>query len=252
MHRFLVDPSEIQQPEIVLSPKESRHALLALRLKVGAQVHLMDGQGRQVRGILGSIEGGRVCVIANESPTVKNSLKVRFTLAVSVIKPDRMEWLIEKACELGVAAIVPLLTERCIIKISKERWKSKVDRWRKIAAESCKQCGLVDLPVIEDSTSFKEFLGRIPDYDRILIATLAVPGEKLSPFLKFKTDRKHSVLGLIGPEGDFTKKEVEAVMERGGKPIHLGPLTLRSETAGIYFLSAVNFFYHELPFQTII
>lgn len=246
MRRFIVAPSEIQNSEVLLSPKESRHALSALRLKVGAQVHLMDGQGRQARGIIGAIEDGRVRVMACESPAGKNSPKVRVTLAVSVIKPDRMEWLIEKACELGVAAIVPVLTERCVVKISKERWKSKVERWRKIAVESCKQCGLVDFPRIDEVVRLKEFLDRIKDYDQVLIPTLAVRGEELSAHLNLKFEKTSGILAFIGPEGDFTKKEVEMVVTRGGKPVSLGKLTLRSETASVYFLSVVSFFYHEI------
>lgn len=246
MPRFIVSPNEIQEPEIVLSQKESRHALSVLRLKVGAQVHLMDGKGRQVWGIIGAIEDGLVRVIACEGLTEKNLPKFRVTLAVSVIRQDRMEWLIEKACELGVFAITPVVTERCVVKISKERWKSKVERWRKIAAESCKQCGLANLPRIDTGVTLKEFLTHVSGYDRVLMPTLAIPGEKLSSLLNFKTEGTPSVLGLIGPEGDFTKKEAEAVMDRGGQPVSLGALTLRSETAGIYFLSALNFFYHEL------
>lgn len=245
MPRFIVDPGEIQKPEILLSSKESRHALSVLRLKPGATVDLMDGKGRQARGIIGSIEDGRVRVVMSEGLTVKKTSKVRVTLAVSVIKPDRMEWLIEKACELGVTAVVPLLTERCIVKMPKERWKSKVDRWRKIAAESCKQCGLAELPSIENPVLLKEFLSRFSDYDRVLMATLAAPTESLRSTLNFQTSGTVHVLGLIGPEGDFTKKEVDAALTRGAKPVNLGALTLRSETAGVYFLSVVSFFYQE-------
>lgn len=246
MHRFLVRPDEIQNPTILLSPKESRHALSVLRLKTGAQVHLMDGRGQVVRGTIGSVEDGRVRVVPCGMPVEKHHSKVRVTLAVSVIKPERMEWLIEKSCELGVAAIVPLVTERCIVKISQERWRSKVERWRKIAAESCKQCGLTELPHIDDVSTFKNFLDHLPEADRFLIPTLAAPTENLKTQLNFKTVKTPYVVAFIGPEGDFTKKEVEAVLAIGGKAVSLGSLTLRSETAAICLLSILNFNYHEL------
>lgn len=246
MHRFLVRPDEIQNPTILLSPKESRHALSVLRLKIGAQVHLMDGQGCEVRGIIGSVNDGRVHVVAGGISIEKKLPKVRVTLAVSVIKPERMEWLIEKSCELGVAAIVPLVTERCVVKISEERWRSKVERWRKIAAESCKQCGLAELPRVDDVMPLKGFLDHSLEADRVLIPTLAVPSEILKTHLNFKTAKTPSILAFIGPEGDFTKKEVDAVLAKGGKAVNLGPLTLRSETAAIYLLSILNFNYQDL------
>ena len=246
MPRFIVSPSEIKDPEILLSRKESRHALSVLRLKTGAQVHLMDGRGRQVLGIIGSVENSRVRVITDGIAIEKDPPKLRVTLVVSVIRPERMEWLIEKSCELGVAAIVPVVTERCIVRLSKERWKSKAERWRKIAAESCKQCGLTELPRINEAVRLNDYLGRLPDFDRILVPTLAVPAEKISANLDFKSVKTPRLLAFIGPEGDFTKKEVEAVLAKGGKAVSLGPLTLRSETAAICLLSILNFNYHEL------
>ncbi len=243
MPRFIVSPEEIQKGSVLLSPEESRHALSVLRLRVGAAVDLMDGQGRAVRGIVGAVKEGRVQVIPNQNLASAPFLKVKTTLAVSVIKPERMEWLIEKSSELGVSCIAPILTERSVVQLSRERWQSKILRWRKIAAESCKQCGQALIPLIEEPVPFKKILERLADFDRVLIPTLAVhPEESFASSLGLKSKTTLNILGLIGPEGDFTKKEVLAATAAGAKPVSLGALTLRSETAALYFLSAVNFF----------
>ncbi len=254
MPRFIVRPDQLHDPEVILSEKESRHALSALRLKVGAAVDLMDGQGHLVQGIIGAVKEGRVRVIANQNRTADHpSAKARVTLAVSVIKSERMEWLIEKSCELGVSAIVPILTERSVIRMSRERWQSRLVRWRKIASESCKQCGLVVIPAVEEPVMFQKFLGSLNRFGLVFIPTLAVAGESLLvSYLRLKSAAPPNILGLIGPEGDFTKSEVAAAISNGAKPVSLGALTLRSETAALYFLSAVNFFYQEMTNEKIL
>lgn len=243
MLRFIVSPSEIQNPEILLSQKESRHALTVLRLKLGANVGLIDGRGHEAHGIISEIRDGRVRVTSGGMTSGKNAEKYRTTLALSVIKPERMEWAIEKACELGVYAIFPVLTDRCVVKLSTERWQAKTDRWKKIAAEACKQCGLLRVPDIAATQPLKHLVKDLRGDRVMLVPTLAVSGEKISAVLAREKTELPDVLGWIGPEGDFTEKEINLLLALGGRAVSLGPLTLRSETAAVYLLSAVKFFY---------
>lgn len=245
MRRFIVDPASIKEGLAWLSPRESAHALQVLRLKSGDPVELLDGKGLALQGKVVEIRKGQVGVRVLGQETGGTRLpQARITLAVSVIKPERMEQLIEKACELGVEAIVPLRTQRTVVKLSAERWDSKITRFRKIAAEACKQCGLPRIPQISPVADFKPFLDTAGGYDGILLPTLSVRNDILYNVLD--TIAPGRILALIGPEGDFSQEEAEWAVAKGARPVSLGPLVLRSETAAWSLLTAVQFYYREV------
>ena len=179
MHRFQISPNSIKEGYAVLNAEESHHALSVLRVKPGETVQLLDGRGGSFQGIVATAEKGCVKIAVREpsQPLAQNS--VAMTLAVSVIKPERMELLIQKACELGVHSIIPLITEHTVVRLSSERWASKIQRWKKIAAESCKQCGQPRTPEIQDICEFKKFIGYFSSYELVLIPALSVPVQSL-------------------------------------------------------------------------
>ena len=246
MHRFQISPGSIKEGLVILDPKESHHALSVLRVKPGETVELLDGKGGSYQGVIASSQKGRVKVSVSAPRAVRQKSRVPVTLAVSVIKPERMELLIQKACELGADRIIPLISERTVVRLSRERWEAKGVRWQKIAAESCKQCARAQTPEILGVVEFKKFIGQVSGYGTVLIPTLAVPVKSLYHSLNANKDA-HSVLVLIGPEGDFSRSEVESAILSGAQPVTLGPLVMRSETAALYTLSVVRFFYGEGP-----
>jgi 16S rRNA (uracil1498-N3)-methyltransferase len=247
MPRFFIDPGSVNGDLVTLSAEESHHALSVMRLKKGDTTDLFDGRGNRFGGRVVDIKEGRVSVRLEPRAASAESLKtspVDITLAVSVIKPERMDTLVQKAAELGAVAIIPVLSDRSVVKLSAERWEAKVARWRKIALESCKQCGQPSIPVISEPRKLKDVLADAAGYDKILIPTLEVPGAILGDALG--PSEAGRILVLIGPEGDFTAKEVELAVSRGARPVSLGPLVLRSETAALYLLSVLNFYYREV------
>ncbi len=245
MPRFYFKPEQDRDGVVTLDEKESHHAISVLRLEAGDVVALFDGLGNEFRGIVTGREKGRLSVMLDKSPAKPSGQGTQITLAISVIKPERMELLIQKACELGVSSIVPLLTQRSVVKLSSERWESKIHRWEKIALESCKQCGRSKIPEIRAVAPYASFISREANsYGHILIPTLAAKGKTLYEALRQSTPR--SVLALIGPEGDFSREEVDLAISYRAIPVGLGPLVLRSETAAIYLLSCLNFFYREV------
>ena len=250
MSRFQVDPKNIFEGRVWLDKKESHHAISVLRLKPGDVVDLIDGRGHSFKGRITDMQDRRLGVriqplVAAQSTHSDHPLDdLQITLAVSVIKPERMELLIQKACELGVSSIIPVRSERSIIKLSRERWQEKIKRWRKIAAESCKQCGLTIIPQVTELVDFKSLFSSAKDFDRVLIPTLAVTTTSLYEALTPSNSRR--IFVLIGPEGDFTKKEAELAVAAGAVTVSLGPLVLRTETAAMYILSVLNFFYREI------
>lgn len=240
MHRFRFDAASVKEGVVQLDREESHHALAVLRLKRGDVVELFDGAGNKFSGVLLGDKKGCVSVALNRAIAAA-SRTASIVLAISVIKPDRMEWLIEKACELGVSAIQPLLSERSVVRISRERWDAKIARWKKIAAESCKQCGRGVVPEIFELRDYAVFTKNLKkEYDLILIPTLAAAGSSFKKALGVLQPKK--ALVFIGPEGDFTPNEVEAARAQGAVPVSLGELVMRSETAAIYALSALNFY----------
>jgi 16S rRNA (uracil1498-N3)-methyltransferase len=241
MHRFHFDPKQIREGLAELNDRESLHAKKVLRLGPGDLVELFDGAGNSFQGIVSSVGLRRVLVAVRAKRDSTQSL-VKIGLAVGVIKPERMEWMLEKACELGVYSWSPVLTERVAVRLAPERWKIKVERWRKIALESCKQCGQSRIPRVQEPTLFKDLIPEFPKYDAVFIPTLAVDAEDFHTALSSRR-QAGNILILIGPEGDFSKKEAEKAIEAGAAPVSFGELVMRAETAAIFALSAAQFFY---------
>ncbi|MEI8314590.1 MAG: 16S rRNA (uracil(1498)-N(3))-methyltransferase [Verrucomicrobiota bacterium] len=238
MHRFYVP--NFQQP--ALPADEAHHCRHVLRLKPGDTVNIFDGRGHAAQCAITEItnQAVRLNVLAQSSTP---ALRCRITLAQAVPKKS-MDLIVQKATELGVAAIVPILSERTIVRFDEDA--PKLDRWREIALESCKQCGNNWLPVIEAPRKAQEFFTNPGNFDLQLIASLqpgALPLKQLLP-----AQMPASVLILIGPEGDFTPAEISAARNAGCLPLSLGSLVLRAETAAIYALSILH---HELQVHTL-
>ena len=244
MPRFFIKADKIAAGQVYLDVHETRHAVSVFRLKKGDTLDLFDGKGQRFLGIAEDVRDGKLSVRVTEKSKVLFPSPVQVTLGVGVFRPERMEILIQKATELGAHAIIPLLTERGIVKLSPDRWDAKLKRWEKIVQESCKQCGLSFAPEIAKPALFKNFISEIKHYDAAIIPTLQGEVTPLTEALPETTPRR--LLALIGPEGDFSPKEASLALAEGAKPVTLGPLVLRSETAGIYVLSALHFFYREV------
>jgi 16S rRNA (uracil1498-N3)-methyltransferase len=241
MHRFILPPDAIATGRPLLDKKESHHAKNVLRVKEGEVVELLDGKGGAFRAVVAGFEDGRVALTVDKRKEGKSS-SVEISLSCAVIKPERMEWMLEKACELGVTAWAPVLAARGVVKLSKERWEAKTGRWTKIAAASCKQCGLARVPEVKSPVPFKEAAERIKEHDLALFPTLERAGKDLHEVLE-KHGSAKKVIVFIGPEGDWTPEETDRALAAGAVPVSLGSLVLRAETAGLYTVSALRYFY---------
>lgn len=241
--RFFVPAQRLRSRTFELGEKESRHALKVLRLGDGDRIELFDGEGNAFGGRVTGRARGRLLVCVEEALPARDP-GVRVTLGISVIKPDRMEWLIEKASELGASGILPVLSQRSVIRISRERWPRKIERWQKIARETCKQCGRSQAPVVGPAQDFRACVQGFGGFDRVLIPTLAVQGRPLKSVLDARRSAKN-ILALIGPEGDFTPQEAALAVAAGAEPVSLGKLVLRSETAAVYLTAALNFAFFD-------
>jgi 16S rRNA (uracil1498-N3)-methyltransferase len=235
MHRFFL--GNFQQP--ALGAAEAHHALHVLRLKAGDTVNLFNGRGHEAQGAIVEITDQAVR-LKLLTQTATPALACQITLAQAVPKKS-MDLIVQKATELGVSRIVPLLSERTIVRLDEDA--KKIDRWRDIAMDACKQCGNNWLPAIDPPRKVPEFLSDPGKFDLKLIASLQPGSRPLKSILADASAPPKSILILIGPEGDFTPAEISTARGAGCRPLSLGPLVLRAETAAIYTLSILH---HEL------
>ena len=244
MHRFYLPPSECTGDLLQLSEREAHHAANVLRVRTGEQIVILDGAGTELLCKVEAVEKKRVQVSVTERKQVA-PLPFSITLLQAIPKGKIIEDIIQKATELGVSRIVPLLSERVATRLDPESAADKASKWRQVAIEAIKQCGAVWLPKIEGPITPEQFLARNERFDLPLIGSLQ-PGAKHPRifFQQFEADhsrKPESVCIWIGPEGDFTPQEVESAINAGAHPITLGRLVLRVETAATFCLSVSNY-----------
>ena len=241
MHRVLIPPQAVEGRTIRIDhPGALHHLLRVLRVGVGEAVECLDGRGRRYRGRVAS-RAARAVVVDVAERTQDPPPRVAVTLAPALLKPDRFDWLVQKATELGACAIHPLVTARTVVRPAAERAARMTERWRRIAAEAAAQCGGSYLPDIGPPRRFDRYLAGLPDSCRGLLPTLAVSAQPLRELLEADRRDDAAVVALIGPEGDFTEEEVALARRHHARPVSLGPLTLRAETAALALLAMLQY-----------
>lgn len=245
MHRFYLPGTTAERGGTLwLREGEAHHALRVLRLRPGDEVVVLNGTGGVFECVVEGADRRSVELRVMNARMVP-PFPYRVTLFQSVIKGKAMDYAIQKATELGTFRIAPVLTARSVAQVEEENAESRAAKWETIAIESIKQCGSPWLPRIERPRSFSAWMAAGERFDLVLIG--AIDGSRRHPrdcFDDFRrrTDRRPADLAVwIGPEGDFTAAEREAVLAGGGQPVTFGPLVLRSETAAVHALSIIHY-----------
>ena len=245
MNRFFVDPKDVQGDRVVVRSDQAHHLRDVLRLREGDPATVFDGSGWEYDGRVQKISQQEVLILILRKE--KRTAQKRFvlSLAQAIPKGDRMDWLVQKATELGVANLFPVITERSVVRPQGSSVQARRRRWERIAQEAAKQCGRVDVPVIFEAMPFSKFLESADEFQAKWIACLDLRavGLKgaLSKAASSPRQNSQSILALIGPEGDFTPHEITQAQSTGFIPISFGPSVLRSETAGIYLASILMY-----------
>ena len=244
MHRFYLPPAQCRGNTLVLDESETHHALHVLRVKTGERVVVLDGAGHEfLCEVRGTERKGMELAVRQTNPLGPMSWAV--TLIQAVTKAKSMDLIVQKATELGAARVVPILSDRSVPNLDGEGGEKKVDKWQAIAIDAIKQCGSPWLPRIDAPQTASAFLAQGERYDLSMIASLQPgsrhPREYLDSFVSEHKRRPRSLAIWVGPEGDFTPAELNAVKGAGAAPISLGPLVLLSETAAIYCLSVLGY-----------
>lgn len=231
MRRFTIAPERIRDGRVVFDRDESRHLARVLRLRSGDTVVAADGAGREytVRlETLGEEATGTVLAAGDnerESP-------VRITLLQAVPKGDKMEAIVRACTELGVARIVPVLTERTIVTLDAGRWRDRARRWQRIAKEAAKQCGRAVVPPVEVPRALDEVLAGGDDPDLRVCLWEGARDSASQASLPLTLPGGAGVALLVGPEGGFASSEVDRARQHGWLIVGAGPRILRTETAG--------------------
>ncbi len=258
---FYVNPENVSKDSLKIVGEEAKHIITVLRYKKGEKIDVVDGCGMQYKVLIEDlgkdyVEGRILSKKKREKEPIAH-----VTLAQAICKGVRMDFLIEKATEIGVSAIVPILTENTVVKMSKTVKKNgpsslaakrKMERWRRLAVASMKQSLRSVLPDIQSPVQFDDLLPRIKTFDLSLIASLEKGARSLKEFdvirkrLRDPKDSLRKVLIMVGPEAGFTEDELCKAKDFGAIPITLGLRRLRAETAGIIFSSLVLYELEDL------
>ncbi|MBD3427256.1 MAG: 16S rRNA (uracil(1498)-N(3))-methyltransferase [Candidatus Omnitrophica bacterium] len=245
MSRFFVSPQKVRDNKILIDGEEAHHILDVMRMQDGDNVTVFDGTGNEYSGFIENSDraAGRLTVriVRTDKPSARRMPRV--TLAQAIPKKSKMDYIVEKATELGVNRIIPLVTKRTIVRPDDRRRAKKVDRWKKLAVEAAKQCGRTDVPEIEQITQFSDMVSRMDQYDLVLFASLRDDTIPLRQSLEgFKNG---DILVFIGPEGDFTPEEAEMACAGNCRFVSLGDRVLKSDTAGLALLSVLDYEFSE-------
>lgn len=239
MSRFYILPENVKGTTIYIGGDEAHHILEVMRLKKGDRIVTFDGVGKEYEGIIKDAAKGKAVVEITKSSVLDKKEGVDITLVQALPKKARIDFIIEKATELGVNVIMPVHTARTVVRLDSEKRNSRLTRWGKIAVSASKQCGRLQVPKIFPIAGFKEVLKKSEDYDLAIMACLHRSARSLQEILEGFTGK--SIIVFIGPEGDFTENEIEAASSSGCRPASLGPRVLRVDTAALNILSVLRY-----------
>ncbi len=220
-----------------LDKQAARHILAVLRLKPGAPLVIFDGQGRAFKATLE--HSTQVSIGQRLNDNTESPLQIHLLQAIS--RGERMDHVIQKAVELGVDKITPVLTQRCMVKLKGERATRRLQHWRGIVISACEQCGRNRFPVLREITTLDKALSELSNNLRLVLAPTG-----RNTLSSLTSPSNGSVTLLIGPEGGLTDKEIQQAGQSGFVSLRMGPRILRTESAAVAALSALQTLWGDL------
>lgn len=237
---FFVPKKDIDGAGAVIEGGEHRHLSRVVRCRPGDEVWLFDENGSRYRGRIEEVEKERTIIGLVEILPGPAEPRVRIVLGQALLKQRMMDFVVQKATELGVSEIVPVEAERSVARID-GRWELKEDRWMRIAREAAKQCRRASIPAIGRPVSVGGLGERLEEEGgRFVLSEKGGPALKALLLAKLNGERPASALVAVGPEGGWTPGEEAALAERGFRPASLGERVLRAETAALLAVALVD------------
>jgi 16S rRNA (uracil1498-N3)-methyltransferase len=221
--------------EILLPEQAGEHAVRVLRLERGHPLILINGDGREYDAELASLAKRAVTAIVKSSREVDRETRLRITLAQSIARGEKMDWILQKATELGVSHIAPLVTERTEVKLDEERAERRMAHWGNVIESACEQSGRTSLPTIAPPQRLDRWLGSLVGND---IRCALIPEGETS--LKDLPTIEEGIVVVVGPEGGLSDQDIAMLKQAEFLGLRLGPRILRTETAGVAALAALQ------------
>jgi 16S rRNA (uracil1498-N3)-methyltransferase len=246
MRYFFVPPESIFANQVIIDAEQTKHIEKVLRLKLGEQVLVFDGCGRECAVVLKGKEGSRLVGEIIHEHTAAPA-KTQVVLLQGIAKGDKMDTIIQKAVEVGCSSIIPVITQYTVVQLEKEKAVQKVARWQAIAREACKQSRRSIIPPIKPVVQYKNVFSQLKGQTIMLYENEEhISLRTVLQRIKSATPQVEAINLLIGPEGGFSESEVEIAREQGAKIASLGKYILRTETAGLVAASIILYEYGEL------
>ena len=245
MYRFFIKEEQIHDGMIEICGSDVNHIKNVLRMKTGDKVYLSNGSDLEYECSLLEWTDDTILAKIEDVHGMETELPVKITLYQGLPKGDKMEMIVQKAVELGVAEIVPVAMKRCVVKLDAKKAAKKVQRWNEIAKSAAKQSKRGLIPEVKPVMSFKEAVEYGKSMDMLLIPYEDAKGIAHSREVVETVKDKKSLGIYIGPEGGFPEEEVSFSMKAGAEPVTLGHRILRTETAGMTLLSILMFMLEE-------
>ena len=238
MARFYVPQPRIEKGTLRIEGDEVRHIRKVLRLGEGDQIVIFDGSGREYEGTIVKEESSSVVIMVQSVSSSRRESPLQITLAQSLLKGEKMDYLIQKATEMGVHEIVPFFSSRSVPRLEKSTRVKRQHRWERIAIEASKQCGRGLIPRIRSLQDYSEVL-LSASRDCLRLILWEREGERLKEVLGRSKEKE--VFFVVGPEGGLDQDEVEEAIKMGFLRVTLGTRILRSETASLCLLSILQY-----------
>lgn len=240
--RLHVDTPLVPGADIVMPEPARSHAVRVLRLRAGDAVTLFNGNGHDYPARLLTASPREASVHVQSCIATASESPLRITLAQALARGEKMDWIVQKAVELGVAAIVPLVAERSEVKLDDRRAVKRMEHWRAVAIAACEQSGRAVIPSIELPQPLDRWLVTL---DRAHAARLALhPGDGIRP--RALQPVSGTLTLAVGPEGGFGKRDLDPLHAAGFRNLSLGPRILRTETAGLAAVAVLQALYGDL------
>lgn len=246
MNRFYVDRRDITGSKATIRGEDVKHITKVLRLGIGDTITVCDGNSTEFDGKIEKVTKETVVVRLCGARETGTEPPVKVTLFQSIPKGSKMDLLIQKGTELGIASFVPVFTSRTVVKLKSDKDEAKkVRRWQRIAEEAAKQSRRGRVPEVLRPVVFSEALRRMEEFDLAVMPVVAERDLTLSS-IPCRRGEVGTIAILIGPEGGFDEREFLEAKSRGIYTVKLGPRILRTETAGLVLTSIIMYRFGDL------